>query len=575
MDRGNVMWGKAELRAGTGGLLWAVGAFSVGVNLLLLTGPLYMLQVYDRVLASRSQPTLVALSILAAGLFAVMGLLDHARGRILARMGARLQDRVELRVLAAAQARAARQPGDMAARLALQDMDAIRSLWTMPVMAHLFDLPWCPVFLLILFSFGAPMGWLALGGACLLFALALLTRSASAKAGQAANLNFLQADGMAGEMTRLAETLSGLGMTGAMANRWKARRQEGMGGMIRSADRAAAIGMTGRVLRMALQSAMLGLGALLVLRGQLSAGAMVAGSILLGRSLQPVELIIANWPHILRWREAQGRLAALLASTPPVPPRHQLPRPAARLEMLGLSVAAPGSAVPVLRGVSHGLGPGQILGVLGPSGAGKSCLARALSRAWPALSGAVRLGGSTPDQFGPDGYGRLIGYVPQRLSLLEGTVAQNIARLDPAPDPEAVISAARRAGAHEMILRLPEGYDTPIGPQGGPLSGGQIQLIGLARALYGDPVLLVLDEPHANLDATGFEALNLALRAHRSAGGCAVIMAHQATLLAECDQLMLLDRGQMCSVGPREAVLRALAPMPASGLRAVAPGGAA
>jgi ATP-binding cassette subfamily C protein len=575
MNLGSATWGKAELRVGPRGLLWVVGAFSVGVNLLLLTGPLYMLQVYDRVLASRSQPTLVALSVLAAGLFVVMGILDHARGRILARMGARLQDRMELRVLAAAQARAARQPGDMAARLALQDLDAIRALWTMPVMAHLFDMPWCPVFLLILFSFGAPMGWLALGGACLLFVLALLTRSASAKAGQAANLNFLQAEGMASEMARLSETLSGLGMTGAMARRWKHRRQEGLGGMIRSADRALAVSMAGRVLRMALQSAMLGLGALLVLQGQLSAGAMVAGSILLGRSLQPVELIIANWHHIVRWREAQGRLAGLLAATPPAPPRHPLPRPAARLELLGLSVAPPGGVVPVLRGVSYGLGAGQILGVLGPSGAGKSCLARALSGAWPALSGAIRLGGATPDQFGPDGYGRLIGYVPQRLSLVEGTVAQNIARLDPTPDPETVISAARRAGAHEMILRLPDGFDTPIGPQGGPLSGGQIQLIGLARALYGDPVLLVLDEPHANLDAAGFEALNLALRTHRAAGGCAVIMAHQAALLAECDQLMLLERGQMRSAGPREAVLRGAAQMLAPGLRAVAPGGAA
>lgn len=585
MNLGKVQWGRAELGVQPVGQLWLVGVFSVAVNLLLLTGPLYMLQVYDSVLASRSQATLVALSVLAAALFLAMGLIDHARGRILARLGAGLQHRLEARVLAAAQARLVLRPDDPAARLALQDLDAVQRLWTSAVMTHAFDLPWSPLFLAILFAFGAPMGWLALGGACALFGLAILTRSATARASQTANLNFQQADAQAAEMSRQAEVLGGLGMAGQALRRWKDRRSAALAGMMQAADRAAAIAALGRSLRMILQSAILGLGAWLVLQGRLSPGAMIAGSVLLGRSLQPVEQAIGQWPLITRGVEARSRLAGLLASTPPAQARSPLPRPTPQLEVQGLTVlpprpasAPPSQNEPVLRGITLQLGPGQTLGVLGASGTGKSCLARALAGAWPAAAGWIRLGGATPDQYGPDGYGRLIGYVPQRLPLFEGTVADNIARLDRAADPAAITTAARRAGAHDVILRLPLGYDTPVGSQGSALSGGQIQLIGLARALYGDPVLLVLDEPHANLDAAGLGALQAALQAHRDGGGLAVIMAHQPAQLADCDQLLLLDQGRVHALGPRDAVLRAMARphIPGSritGLRTITPTG--
>ncbi|WP_328757329.1 type I secretion system permease/ATPase [Fuscibacter oryzae] len=570
-----MQWGRTELRVEPTGLLVLVGLFSVAVNLLLLTGPVYMLQVYDRVLTSRSQPTLVALSVLAAGLFAAMGLVEHARGRILARLGAALQSRIEARVLSAAQTRLARQPEDAAARIALQDLDAVQRLWTSPVMAHVFDLPWCPLFLAILFAFGAPLGWLALAGAMVLWGLAVLTRSATSAASNSANLNHLRAEAQVAEMLRQAEGLRGLGMTGPASLRWKDRRRAALTALMRAADRAAAIAALSRILRMVLQSAMLGLGALLVLEGALSAGAMVAGSVLLGRSLQPVEQVIAHWHLIIRGQEAYRRLSALLASTPPAQDRSPLPRPAPRLEVQGLTIVPPGGDTPVLRSVTFRLEPGQSLGVLGPSGAGKSSLARALAGAWPAAAGTVRLDGATPDQFGPDGYGRLIGYVPQRLHLFEGTVADNIARLDLVPAPGAIISAAHRAGAHDMILRLPLGYDTPVSAQGGPLSGGQTQLIGLARALYGDPVVLVLDEPHANLDAAGQQALEEALLTHRAGGGIVILFAHQVAQVQGCDLLMMLDQGRVHALGPREAVLQQTLRPALPGLRAIAPGAGA
>lgn len=572
---GTTQWGRAELRVQPVALLALIGLFSVAVNLLLLTGPLYMLQVYDRVLTSRSQPTLVALSLLAAGLFAAMGLIDHARGRILARLGAGLQDRVEARVLAAAQARLARQPEDAAARLALHDLDAVQRLWTSPVMGHAFDLPWCPLFLATLFAFGAPLGWLALAGAVVLWGLAVLTRSVTSAASHSANLNHLRAEGQLAELLRQVDGLRGLGMTGPATLRWKDRRRAALSSLLRAGDRAAAIGALSRSLRMILQSAMLGLGALLVLQGTLSAGAMVAASVLLGRSLQPVEQVIAHWHLIIRGQEAHRRLSALLAATPPVQDRTPLPRPPPRLDVQGLAIVPPGGDTAVVRGVTFRLEPGQSLGVLGPSGSGKSSLARALAGAWPAAAGTVRLGGATPEQYGRDGYGRLIGYVPQRLHLFEGTVADNIARLDLAPPPGAVTAAAGRAGAHEMILHLPLGYDTPVSAQGGPLSGGQTQLIGLARALYGDPLVLVLDEAHANLDAAGQQALDAALLAHRASGGIVILLAHQIAQVQGCDLLMLLDQGRIQALGPRDTVLRQARQPALPGLRAILPGGGA
>lgn len=573
MDDRGLIYGKAELRAGSAPLLAMVALFSVAVNLLLLTGPLYMLQVYDRVLTSHSVPTLIALSGLAAGLFAGLGVLDHARGRILARIGARLQDRLDQRVFTAAQRRLVALPGDPAALAAQRDLEAVQRLWASPLMVAGFDLPWTPLFLAALFAFGVPLGWLAVAGGALLVALALLNQRLSEPLLQGATAQALAADRRAEDLAKGAETVLALGMQDNAFARWAALRRGALDQTVGAGDRGGLFNALSRTLRMMLQSAALGLGAWLVLNDRLSGGAMVAASILLGRALQPVEQIIAQWPLLSRAAEARGRLALLLSRHPPEGARTPLPRPEARLEVLNLTVLPPGHGVAVLRGISFAIAPGQALGVIGPSGAGKTALARALTGLWPAAVGTVRLGGATTDQFGAAALGRLTGYLPQQVVLFDGTVAENIARLAPNPDAAALTDAARRAAAHEMILHLPQGYDTPAGTLGGRLSGGQMQRIGLARALYGEPVLLILDEPNANLDHEGTEALNAAIRAHKAAGGAVLIMAHRPAALQECDLLLMLDEGRQRAFGPRDQVLREVIRGP-SGPRA-ATGGAA
>lgn len=556
MDDRALIHGKAELRAGSAGLIAMVALFSVAVNLLLLTGPLYMLQVYDRVLTSRSAPTLVALSGLAAALFAGLGVLDHARGRILARIGARLQDRLDQRVFVAAQHRLVALPGDPAALAAQRDLESLQRLWASPLMVAGFDLPWTPLFLAALFAFGAPLGWLAVAGGALLVCLALLNQRLCEPLLQEATTLTLAAERRAEDLAKGAEPVLALGMQDNAFARWAALRRAALDQTVGAADRGGVFTALSRTLRMMLQSAALGLGAWLVLNDRLSGGAMVAASILLGRALQPVEQIIAQWPLLSRAAQARGRLALLLSRHPPEGARTPLPRPAARLEVQNLTVLPPGQGVAVLRGLSFAVAPGQALGVIGPSGAGKTALARALTGLWPAAVGTVRLGGATTDQFGAAALGRLTGYLPQQVVLFDGTVAENIARLAPNPDAGALTDAARRAAAHDMILHLPQGYDTPAGTLGGRLSGGQMQRIGLARALYGDPVLLILDEPNANLDHEGTEALNAAIRAHKAAGGAVLIMAHRPAALQECDLLLMLEDGRQRAFGPRDQVLR-------------------
>ena len=316
---------------------------------------------------------------------------------------------------------------------------------------------------------------------------------------------------------------------------------------------------------------MLGLAAWVVLKGELSPGAMIAASILMGRALQPVEQAVGHWSTVQRAAEARHRLADLLARNPPPAPRTNLPRPKGQLVAAQLAVRPPGQPLPILRGISFAIDPGQALGVIGPSGAGKSTLARALIGLWPAATGSLRLDGATLDQYDPDQLGRWIGYLPQRVTLFDGTIAENISRLAP-PDDAAVIAAAKKAAAHDMILRLPDGYDTRIDASGGRLSGGQMQRIALARALYGDPPLLILDEPNSQLDNDGSNALNAALRAHKAAGGSALVMAHRPAAIQECDLLLILENGQPSAYGPRDQVLRDRIQNAAEITRATAPG---
>ncbi|WP_206615499.1 type I secretion system permease/ATPase [Solirhodobacter olei] len=540
------------------GLILAAALFSAAVNLLMLTGPVYMLQVYDRVLTSRSEATLAALSLLMGCLYLFMAVLDHARARVMARVGARLQALLDARVLHAMLVHQLAAPGDPAAQSATRDIEALQRFLASPLPIALFDIPWSPVFAAAIFVFHPWLGWLALAGAAALIGIAglnqLLTFAAAGRAGAAA----LTAERQAAEIRAEAGAIRGLGMEAAAAGRWLRSRRAALSAQVALSDRMAGFAALSRGARLFLQSAMLGLGALVVLRGQMSGGAMIAGSVLLGRALQPVEVAVAQWGTFLQAREGWRRLAALMSRVPVETAPMALPRPAAEIAVEALTVTPPGESRPALRQASFTLAPGQALAVIGPSGSGKSTLARALAGIWPAQSGAIRLGGAGIGQYPPDQLGALIGYLPQRVALFEGTVAENIARLQPGAAPEEIIVAARRAGLHEAILALPEGYDTLTGPAGDPFSGGQIQQVGLARALFGDPVLLVLDEPNSNLDRAGALALNLAIREAKARGAAVVVMTHRTAAIETCDAVLLLEAGRVRGIGPREQMMRAM-----------------
>lgn len=568
--------GEAELRAARSdqrGLLWAVGLFSVFVNLLLLTGPLYMLQIYDRVLGSRSEETLVALSLLAAAMFLAMGILDHARARIMARIGAYLQDRLDRRVFAASLRRLTLQPGEPTALAAQRDLESIQRLWASPVLIALFDIPWTPFFVAAIFVFHPMLGWLAVAGGVFLVILTVLNQKLTAGPTTRTNNLNMTAERVSDMIKLEAESVQALGMTGAAFDRWQKARSTALADSIAVGDLSGTFGAVSKTFRMFLQSAMLGLGAWLVLKGQLSGGAMIAGSILMGRALQPIEQAVGQWALVTRAQEANRRLSDLLTRVPAEAVRTALPRPKALLEAQSLSVVPPGEAQAVLRMVSFTLSPGQAMGVIGPSGAGKSTLARALIGVWKPSGGKVRLDGATLDQYDPDVLGSYIGYLPQRVTLFEGTIAENIARLQPNADPALIVQAAQKAAAHDMIVKLPEGYDTRVATLGGRLSGGQIQRIGLARALFGNPVLLVLDEPNSNLDNDGTLALNTAIRSTKEAGGAVLIMAHRPAAIQECDLLLVIEDGMRRAFGPRDQVLRDMVKNHTDIVRSAGPGG--
>ena len=551
--------GAAELAvgvSGSGGGIALAFVFSAFVNLLMLSAPLYMLQVYDRVLVSRSVETLLALTLLLVGLYLAMGLLDFARGRIMTRVGARLQAGLESRVLNAAFRRLSVAPQDTAAHAAERDLDALSRFWASPALLALFDLPWTPLFFAALFIFHPWLGCFAVGGGLVLTLASWANQRATDPYLQTATLAGREADRLSGSLRQEPELIRAMGMAAAASDRWRASRAFARVAGLAAADASGRWSVTIRTFRLFLQSAMLGLAAWLVLREELSAGAMVAASILMGRALQPIEQTVAHWSVFAHARQARARLSDLLGQVPLDPPRTALPRPAARLEVQGLTIIPPGSRAPTLRAVSFSLMPGQVMGVIGPSGSGKSTLAKALIGAWRPVAGQIRLDGATLDQHDPERLGRWIGYLPQAVALFDGTIAENIARLQPDIDPHDIIEAARAAGAHDMILRLPEGYDTRLSFGSGRLSGGQSQRIGLARAIFGNPVLLVLDEPNASLDHDGAEALNQALRAARSTGAAVLIMSHRPAALQECDLLLVLKDGMVSAVGPRDQVLR-------------------
>jgi ATP-binding cassette subfamily C protein len=539
-----------------------VALFSALLNVLYLTGSFYMLEVYDRVLPSRSLPTLVGLSLLALLLFVFQGLFDIVRSRILVRIGCGLDEAVNERVFDVL----VQLPIKAAANQGLQplrDLDQVRSFLSTVGSAALFDLPWIPLYLSICFLFHPWIGAAATVGGLVLVAVTLatevLTRAPSAEAAVlAGNRNAL-----AEASRRNSEAVHAMGMAGRLGSLWHDCNRDYLAAQQRAADIAAGLGGLSKVLRMALQSGVLGIGAWLVINQQATAGIIIASSILTSRALAPIELAIAYWRGFVAARQSWRRLAVLLGKIPPDEARLALPGPVHSLAMEAVSVVPPGANRVVVQDIAFQLRAGQGLGIIGPSASGKSSLARAIVGVWTPARGTIRLDGAALHQWLPQALGRHIGYLPQDMELFAGTVAQNIARFDAQAASDAIINTAMAAGAHEMILGLPEGYETEIGEAGAALSAGQRQRIGLARALYGAPFLVVLDEPNANLDSEGEEALTRAILGVRARGGIAIVIAHRPSALAGVDTLMVMAAGRLASFGPKESVLKqALRPAP-------------
>lgn len=559
MPRPDIEDGLRELREArrqSRGLFWAVGIFSFFVNLLMLTGPIFMLQVYDRVLGSRSQETLLALFVLMAFLFAMMGLLDFVRGRVLARIGARFQAALDQRVFAAVVKRASLDHGDSANPNALRDLESVQRLMASPVMAALFDIPWTPVFLVGISIFHPWLGMLAVFGGAILICITVFNQISTRAPVTAANQSVMQAEAISTQIRNEAEMVRSMGMQSAAFERWNRARARALDLGLQASDSAGGFSVSSKTFRLFLQSAMLGLGAYLVLTAGLTPGAMIAGSILMGRALAPLDLAIGQWPAIQSAARGWQTLGDLLANVPVDPPRTPLPVPKASLSVSQLTVVPPGEHQASLRLVSFEVKPGQAVGVIGTSGSGKTTLARALTGVWRPAGGKIRLGGAALEQYDPDVLGQHIGFLPQRVQLFDGTITENISRLSPEPDAGKVIAAAQKAAAHDVILKLPDGYDTRVTAGGGRLSGGQMQRIGLARALYGDPIILVLDEPNSNLDNEGSQALNAAIRQMKAEGKSVLIMAHRPAAIEECDMLLVLDGGARRAFGPRDEVMK-------------------
>jgi len=536
-------------------LYWMVGIFSFFVNLLMLTGPLYMLNVYDRVLGSRSFETLLALSVLVAFLYGMMGILDYVRGRVMGRVGARFQATMDRRVFAAVLKATTLNRAPEEARTGMRDLEAVQRLITSPALMALFDLPWTPLFFFGIFIFHPLLGILALCGGFILICVAIANQMISRKPLEKANATSFQSEAIGSQIRNESEMVHSLGMRGSSFDRWQLARGASLDASIDAQDKSGTFTALTKAFRLFLQSAMLGLGAYLVLNEELTPGAMIAGSILLGRALAPIELIVGQWAGFQKGREGWGNLAVLLGNIPEEEKPTELPKPKARLTAEQVTVLPPGEQTASLRMISFAVEPGTAVGVVGTSGSGKSSLARALTGVWRPAGGKIRLDGAALDQYDPDVLGQHIGYLPQRVQLFDGTITENIARMSMQPDPAAVVAAAKKSAAHEMILSLPDGYDTRVSATAGRLSGGQMQRIGLARAMYGDPVVLVLDEPNSNLDNVGSQALNTAIRNAKKEDKVVFIMAHRPAAIQECDLLLVIENGTVRAFGPKDEVL--------------------
>ena len=546
--------------------LTGVGLVSAVSNVLMLTGPIFMLQIYDRVLASGSVPTLVVLSGLVIALYFCLGLFEIIRARILLRLGEKLDQDIGKDAFSAALDIRLKAPGKQNRVAPVRDLDTVRQFLGGQGPIAIFDVPWLPLYLFIVFVFHPWLGWLATAGALLLIVITIagefiMKRPLAETAESAAKRDALLSDG-----ERSSETLRALGMRTNYSKRWAEGHADHLRTQRVVGDHMTMVRSVTKVFRLFLQSAVLAVGAYLAIQQTITPGVMIAASIITARAIAPVEQAVGQWRPFLSARQAYHRLSGLLAITTPVKPTMPIPAPTASLDVIGLTVAAPGAQQPLVKNAQFGARAGEAIGVIGPSGSGKTSLARALVGIWPPAKGSVRLDGAELVQWPSDVLGRSIGYLPQEVSLFEGTVAENIARFDPDADADDVIAAATEAGAHELVLSLPDGYATHLGVGGISLSAGQKQRIGLARALYGDPFLIVMDEPNANLDSIGEQALANAVADAKERGAIVVIIAHRPSALAKVDNVLVMHGGMQMSFGPKEEVLQKATVVPMEGV---------
>ncbi|TDO10643.1 MULTISPECIES: type I secretion system permease/ATPase [Halomonas] len=539
----------------------SVGFFSMFVNLLMLVPPMYMLQVYDRVLSTQSTETLLMLTLVVVFLFMVMGGLELVRSRMLVRVGNRLDTNINARLYSAMFRRSVSAPGQQSAQ-PLNDLTSLRQFLTGNGLFAFFDAPWVPIYLGVLFLFHPLLGIFATCAGVLLLALAIANEKATKGLLAEANSDHIKSQELANSNLRNAEVLHAMGMLPGIMGRWSEKHHEFLSKQSRASDRAGTLTNASKVLRLLFQSMILGLGAYLVLQAEMTAGMMIAGSILMGRALAPIDQMIGSWKGFVAARGAYGRLDELLTQIPEDNRRMSLPTPRGDVAIETVAAAPPGSRMATIRGINFETPAGEHVGIIGPSAAGKSTLARVLLGIWPAQVGNVRLDGAEITHYNRDELGPHIGYLPQDIELFDGTISENIARFGEV-DPDKVVKAARKAGVHEMILELPNGYDTYISSNSGALSGGQRQRVGLARALYGDPVLVVLDEPNSNLDDAGERQLSRAIQQLKQEGVTLFVISHRTSVLKNMDKLLVLKEGQVSMYGPRDEVLAQFARKPA------------
>ena len=539
-------------------VIFMVGVLSLVLNILMLTGPMFMLQVYDRVLTSHSVPTLIALGVIALVLYAFFGLFNMFRSWMTARIGTALDHQLAAKAFEASAQVPLKNTGKARDIEPVRDLEQVRSFISGPGLTALFDLPFMPLYLIIVYMLHPMLGLLGTIGATLLFTATLMQEWLIKGPMGELNSQKGQDRTMIMAARRNAEVLSAMGMLATMRQHWLNRHQANLVANQKLNSRAAAFSSFTKTARLILQSGILALGAYLAIKGELSPGAMIASSIILSRALAPVDQIIGQWRNFVTARLAIKQLDRTLDALQENELETQLPAPEKKLELDGLVVMAPGSNAPALKGIQLSLQAGDGIGVIGSSGAGKTTLARALLGIWSPAQGEIRLDGALLHQYSSTTLGSAIGYLPQDVELFDGTIAENIARFNKNATSEQIVEAAKTAGCHEMILGFDKGYDTLIGQSGQSLSGGQRQHIGLARAVFGNPFLIVLDEPNSNLDAKGEQALNKAILSLRQQGSIVMIIAHRHSALVSVNKLLALKEGHQAAFGPRDEVMKQL-----------------